>query len=227
LRWQHPQYGILAPDRFLPLLEETDSIFRIGHLVLQQACQQATAWRAKGITRVPVAINVSPRQLHDPRFPEAIARTLSETGLNADALEIEMTEASFLENRAETYRIVHELHQIGVGLTLDDFGSGQISIGYLSELPIRQLKIAQALVKNLGKTPRTTELIGAMIAVGKCLNLTAIAEGVETREQLETLDSLGCERIQGNYITPPVPVAEIVDFLRLHRDLSGRSSGDT
>jgi diguanylate cyclase (GGDEF)-like protein len=225
LRWQHPQYGTLAPERFLPVLEGTESIFILSHWVLQKACQQTIAWRAKGLCRVPVSINVSPRQLHDPRFPKTIARVLGETGLDANSLEIEMTETSFLENRAETYRIVHELHQIGVGLTLDDFGIGQSSIGYLNELPLQHLKIAQALVKTLGKTPQNTGLIRAAIAVGQAFNLSAIAEGVETSEQLETLQSLGCERIQGNFITSPISVAEMTDFLCVHRDLSGRLGG--
>ncbi|MEG3438348.1 EAL domain-containing protein [Pannus brasiliensis CCIBt3594] len=222
LRWKHPQYGPISPARFLPLLEETDSIFLLSRWVLQNACQQAICWRTNELLSTPISINVSPRQLHDPRFPEMVARVLSDTGLRANCLEIEMTETNFLVNRAETYRIIHELEQIGVGLSLDDFGIGQASIGYLGELPIQKLKIAQDLIKHIAKTRQNRSFVSAALALGKCFNQIVVAEGVETQQQLEILKGLGCERVQGHLISSPLPAPEIARFLAAHLGLSGK-----
>jgi diguanylate cyclase (GGDEF)-like protein len=223
LRWLHPQFGLIAPSRFLPLVEETDLILLLNRWVLENACQQVQKWQQQGLLYTSISVNISPRQFRDPQFLESLAKILQETKINPACLEIEVTETSLLENQLETTRILAELEKLGVSIALDDFGIGYGAISYLGQIPLKKIKIEQSFIKKLTANPEDTTFIKAAIALAKSFNLMAIAEGVETQQQLEILQELGCERIQGNRISCPLTVEEVTKFLGTHRTLSGRN----
>jgi EAL domain-containing protein (putative c-di-GMP-specific phosphodiesterase class I) len=223
LRWLHPQFGLIAPHRFLPLVEETELILLLNRWVLENACRQIQTWQQQGLLYTSISVNVSPRQFRDPQFLETLSDILQETKINPACLEIEITESSLLENRDETARILGKLTQLGVSLILDDFGSGYGSISYLGQISLKKLKIDQSFIKKLTANPQDTAFIIASLALAKSFNITAIAEGVETQQQLEILQELGCERIQGNRISSPLSVDEVTKFLDIHRTVSGQN----
>jgi diguanylate cyclase (GGDEF)-like protein len=223
LRWLHPQFGLIAPSRFLPLVEETDLILLLNRWVLENACQQVQKWQQQGLLYTSISVNISPRQFRDPQFLESLAKILQETKINPACLEIEVTETSLLENQLETTRILAELEKLGVSIVLDDFGTGYGAIAYLGQIPLKKIKIEQSFIKKLTANPEDTNFIKAAIALARSFNLMVIAEGVETQQQLEILQELGCERIQGNRISCPLTVEEVTKFLGTHRTLSGRN----
>lgn len=220
LRWLHPQFGLIAPHRFLPLVEESELILELNRWVLKNACQQAQIWQQRGLLYTPMSINLSPHQFRDPQFLTTLEEVLTETKIEPSSLEMEITETSLLENSSETSRILEELQKLGISIILDDFGSGYASIAYLSQFPLKKLKIEQSLTKKLTANPQDTRFISAALAIAKSFNLIAIAKGVETQQQLEILQELGCQRIQGNRISCPLALEEITKFLDLHRTLS-------
>jgi diguanylate cyclase (GGDEF)-like protein len=222
LRWLHPQFGLIAPNRFLPLVDETELILSLNRWILKNACQQAQIWQQQGLLYTSISINVSPQQFRDLQFLETLDNILSETKIDPSCLEIEITEASLLENQGETGRILGELAQLGVGIVLDDFGSGYGSISYLDQIPLKKLKIEQSFIKKLTANPQDTAFISAVLSLAKSFNLTVIAKGIETQQQLEILQELGCERIQGNRISCPLAVEEMTKFLSSHRILSAK-----
>jgi diguanylate cyclase (GGDEF)-like protein len=222
LRWLHPQFGLIAPNRFLPLVEETELILELNRWVLKNACQQAQIWQQQGLLYTTISINLSPHQFRDPQFLTTLEEVLSETKIDPSCLEMEITEASLLENTDETSRILGDLDKLGVSVALDDFGSGYASIAYLDQVPLKKLKIEQSLTKKLTANPQDTRFISSALAIAKSFNLMAIAKGVETQQQLEILQELGCESIQGNRISCPLAVEDMTKFLQTHRIRSVR-----
>ena len=220
LRWLHPQFGLIAPNRFLPLVEESELILELNRWVLKNACQQAQIWQQRGLLYTPISINLSPHQLRDPQLLTILKEVLTESKIGPFFLEMEITETSLLENSRETGRILGDLQELGISITLDDFGSGYASIAYLGQFPVKKLKIEQSLTKNLSNNPQDTRFISSLLAIAKSFNLIVIAKGVETQQQLEILQELGCERMQGNRISGPLAVEEITKFLHIHRSLS-------
>ncbi|AVQ74088.1 phytochrome-like protein cph2 [Microcystis aeruginosa NIES-2519] len=220
LRWLHPQFGLIAPHRFLPLVEESELIFELNRWVLKNACQQAQIWQQRGLLYTPLSINLSPHQLRDPQLLTILKEVLTESKIGPFFLEMEITETSLLENSRETSRILGDLQKLGISITLDDFGSGYASIAYLGQFPVKKLKIEQSLTKNLTNNPQDTRFIASLLAIAKGFNLIAIAKGVETQQQLEILQELGCERMQGNRISGPLAAEEMTKFLHIHRTLS-------
>ncbi|CCI06842.1 Similar to tr/Q4C1Z3/Q4C1Z3_CROWT GGDEF (fragment) [Microcystis aeruginosa PCC 7941] len=220
LCWLHPQFGLIPPNRFLPLVEESDLILELNRWVLKNACQQAQIWQQRGLLYTPISINLSPHQLRDPQLLTNLKEVLTETQIGPFFLEVEITETSLLENSRETGRILGDLQKLGISITLDDFGSGYASVAYLGQFPVKKLKIEQSLTKQLTDTPQDTRFISSLLAVAKSFNLIAIAKGVETQQQLEILQELGCERMQGNRISSPLAVEEMTTFLHTHRTLS-------
>ncbi|MDB9414324.1 EAL domain-containing protein [Microcystis aeruginosa] len=220
LRWLHPQFGLIPPNRFLPLVEESELILELNRWVLKNACQQAQIWQQRGLLYTPISINLSPHQLRDPQLLTNLKEVLTETKIGPFFLEVEITETSLLENSRETGRILGDLQKLGISITLDDFGSGYASIAYLGQFPVKKLKIEQSLTKKLTDAPQDTRFISSLLAIAKSFNLIAIAKGVETQQQLEILQELGCERIQGNRISSPLAVEEMTTFLHTHRTLS-------
>jgi EAL domain-containing protein (putative c-di-GMP-specific phosphodiesterase class I) len=158
--------------------------------------------------------------LRDPQLLTILKEVLTETQIGPFFLEMEITETSLLENSRETVRILGDLQELGIGITLDDFGSGYASIAYLGQFTVKKLKIEQSLTKNLRNNPQDTRFISSLLAIAKSFNLIVIAKGVETQQQLEILQELGCERMQGNRISGPLAVEEMTKFLHIHRSLS-------
>ncbi len=208
LRWKHPELGLIAPGRFIPLAEENGLIVPIGEWVLRTACRQNCDWQAAGLPPIRVAVNLSARQLRQPNLVEMVAQVLEETGLAARYLELEITETTVMKNVELTKTILYELHQMGVSMAMDDFGTGYSSLGYLKRFPFNTLKIDQSFVRDLTTDPNDKAIVAAIIAMGRVLNLKLVAEGVETKVQEHSLLSLDCEEMQGFLFSPPLPADE-------------------
>lgn len=205
LRWQRPGEDVIAPGRFIPLCEQTGLIVEIGLWVLRQACRQAMRWAASHPDGplVKVSVNVSPRQLRDGTFVDAVAETLASSGLPASSLILEITEGVFIRDMEIVLERLANLKDMGVRLALDDFGAGFSSLGYLSRMPIDILKLDRAFVAQLGST-NERGLLAGVVALARSLDLTTIAEGVETEEQARELQAAGCEYGQGFLFSRPM-----------------------
>lgn len=215
LRWRHPQHGLVPPDSFIPLAEETDLILSIGRWVLESACAQIKAWSGDDSTRyLRLAINVSSREFRQPDFVEEVKQVLADTGADPRRLKIELTESLVIDNVAETIARMEALKAVGVGFSLDDFGTGYSSLSYLKRLPLEQLKIDRSFIDDLAIDPNDDAIVQTIITMGHTLGLNVIAEGVETTEQLERLSQYGCTANQGFLFSRPVPLAEFEEFLR-------------
>ncbi|MGK7946607.1 MAG: EAL domain-containing protein [Microcystaceae cyanobacterium] len=219
LRWKHPQRGFINPPRFFPLLEQTELILPITKWILETACIQNQQWQGLGINRPPVSINISTRQFKHPEFLPLIDQALATTGLDPHWLELEITEETVLENLEQSRQIMQELKQLGVSLSLDDFGQGLVSIGYLQDLPIRKLKIERSRIHELTVDPKNTGMISTIINLGETFKLQVVAEGVETQQQVEILRNLNCEAMQGYRFCKPLPMEEATQFIQSHLQL--------
>ena len=206
LRWNHPGRGLLLPDLFVPLAEETGLIVPIGEWVLREACTQNQAWRTEGLPPITVSVNVSARQFRQGVLVDAVSRILAETGLDACFLEMELTESMIMHNADAVVATLRQLTALGVQLSVDDFGTGYSSLAYLKNLPIDTLKIDQSFVRDIvAGAPDHRVLARAIISIGHSLDLKVVAEGVETEAQLEYLRKHGCDEVQGYYFSEPVP----------------------
>jgi diguanylate cyclase (GGDEF)-like protein len=221
LRWQHPQKGAIPPHLFLPVVEKTDFTITLSQWVLETACRQNQAWQAAGLPFVPVTVNLSPRQFLNPELGKLLAQVLRETQLSPHWLELDITEKALLKDVSGTRRTLHDLHQWGIRLSLDDFGTGYASLNCLSQFPFDKLKISQIFIKKLTSKPEEKALIAAAIALGQSLNLSVVAEGVETQEQFDLLRHLQCQEIQGYWFNRPLPAGEVARVL----DRGGNSLG--
>jgi diguanylate cyclase (GGDEF)-like protein len=197
VRWNHAERGLLTPDSFIPLAEESDIIHLIGEWVLGDVCRQVNAWRNAGVKVVPVAINFSALQFRRANLVEGVASALARHGLEASNLEIELTENAIMQDPKEAAAILDQLHEMGVGISIDDFGTGYSSLNYLKRFPIDKLKIDRSFVEDLPYDLNDSAIVQAIINLAKSLRMTVIAEGVETKAQLDFLRSLGCESYQG------------------------------
>jgi EAL domain-containing protein (putative c-di-GMP-specific phosphodiesterase class I) len=215
VRWQHPQRGLVPPIDFIPLAEETGVILSMGRGVLEQACAQVARWRrdVPGASDLVLSVNISPRQFRHPRFPEDVRRVLDETGLPARALKLEITENAGLDNSDETVGIMRQLKALGVGIAIDDFGTGYSALSYLRYYPIDTLKLDLLFTGGVDSA-EDIAIVRAVIAFANSLNLTVIAEGIETDRQADQLRSLGCKLGQGYYFARPLPAPELERFLQ-------------
>lgn len=210
VRWEDDEIGVVSPDELIPIAEETGLINRIGSFMLEQACQQAVAWHNAGID-LKVSINSSVREFRDKNMAKSILETLNKTNCPAHLIQIEITEKFALEAEAET-SIIKQMRQLesqGIIFALDDFGTGYASFRYMQLLPIEILKIDQTFIHSLLQSDKTQRLIDGMVKFGKSMNLTVLAEGVETEEQKDLLVRYGCDIIQGYYISKPTEPEEI------------------
>ncbi|HVK56842.1 MAG TPA: EAL domain-containing protein, partial [Burkholderiales bacterium] len=221
IRWNHPEFGALPPDRFIALAEETGMIVAIGEWVLRTACVQAVAWRADGCGDVPVAVNLSARQFQQQNVPELVRRVLVETGLAAEYLELELKESLIMQDCEHVSEALQGLKTIGVALSLDDFGTGYSSLSLLKRFPIDVVKIDQTFIRDVTSNMDSASLIKAIIALAQSLNIKTVAEGVETTGQLTFLSASGCDGIQGYYFSRPLPSDEITALLREGKHLPG------
>ncbi len=208
IRWRHPQRGLVPPGQFISIAEECGLIVPIGRWVLREACRQARAWQLAGLPPLCVAINVSAVELRAPGFVAGVRATLKETGLEARYLELELTETVLIEDSRSVADVLKELKDIGVLLALDDFGTGYSNLSQLKRFPIDALKIDQSFVRDLAVDEDDAGIVTAVIGMGKSLHMRVVAEGVETREQLEILQEHGCPQGQGYYFCRPVPAEQ-------------------
>jgi diguanylate cyclase (GGDEF)-like protein len=213
IRWNHPVKGMLAPAVFLDMLEETGDITRVGRTLLKTACQQTASWHAAGFTDLDLAVNLSSKEFWHEGLLPGIQSTLAETGLPPRALQLELTEGIFMEDIDAAVNRIHELKALGITIAVDDFGTGYSSLAHLKRFPIDVLKIDRYFVKDVQDAPVNEALIGSILALSKGLNLGTVAEGVENREQLESLRKLGCQVVQGYLISRPVPAEQVITLL--------------
>ncbi|MDH0895864.1 MULTISPECIES: EAL domain-containing protein [unclassified Pseudomonas] len=204
LRWHHPLFGEIPPDRFIPLAEDNGMILQLGDWVLQEACRQMRSWQESHAPFGPLSVNLSGSQLRQPRLVERIAGTLDDFGLAASCLQLEITESFIMNQAEEALLVLHELKSLGLQLAIDDFGTGYSSLSYLKRLPLDILKIDKSFVLGLPGDPDDVAITRAIIALGRSLQMSVIAEGVETKAQETFLASEGCEQIQGYVISRPL-----------------------
>jgi diguanylate cyclase (GGDEF)-like protein len=207
LRWQHPRRGLVPPMEFISIAEESGLIVPIGEWVLLAACRQGVEWAAQGLSRVPIAVNVSPRQLRQPGLAKAAGAAIAATG-QGEYLHLELTESSIMEDPESAIRVLHELKALGLKLSIDDFGMGYSSMSYLNTLPMDQLKIDRSFLEAIKRSGDRVPLVDAIIGLGHSLGLVVVAEGVETDEQLEYLAWRKCDQAQGFLLGKPVPAEE-------------------
>ncbi len=214
LRWQHPQFGLIAPAEFIPLAEETGLIIPIGQWVIQTATAQIKAWQTDGLPQLRLAINLSPRQFMEPGVTDMIADTLKQSKLEPCYLELEITENLIMDDLENTVNTLQVLKSMGVKLAIDDFGTGYSSLSYLKRFPIDRLKIDKSFVRDIDTNPDDAAISSAVIAMAHNMKLKVIAEGVETEAQLNYLKSRSCDEVQGYYFSRPLPANEIAAVLR-------------
>jgi diguanylate cyclase (GGDEF)-like protein/PAS domain S-box-containing protein len=205
LRWTHPQFGNISPAKFVPLAEEARLIAPIGEWVLRTACEEAARWDLP----VRIAINVSPEQLHNPAFVSIVAQALAQSGLRPDRLELEVTESVFMREGTVAVEVLEKILDLGVRLSLDDFGTGYSSLGYLAHTRFSSIKIDRSFVQSASKgTKEAIAIIRAVVALADSLGMATTAEGVETEEEHQMVQQLGCTKVQGYYFGRPLPVQE-------------------
>ena len=214
LRWQHPELGLVPPDKFIRIAENSGLIMPIGEWVLRTACSQARKWQDEGLLAVAVAVNVSAVQFRQEGFCELIKRVLNETGLAPQYLELELTEGLLLSNADVTLSVLQELKAMGLTLAIDDFGTGYSSLSYLKQFPVGKLKIDRSFVRDIAVNPDDAAITAAIISMARSLNLKLIAEGVVDEAQMSFLRAHRCDEIQGYYFSKPLGSEEAADKLR-------------
>lgn len=217
VRWQHPELGLIAPDRFIPLSEETGLIVSIGEWVLRTACQQWVKWHKQGLELRRIAVNLSGRQIQQKELPEMVQRILEETGCPAHALELEITESFLMQHPQQSIAVLQKIKGLGVELSIDDFGTGHSSLNYLKRFPVNRLKIDRSFVADVPQDEEDNALVKAIIAIGKSLKLNVIAEGIETLDQSNFLTQNGCDEGQGYLYSRPVDANQIESMLKNNR----------
>jgi diguanylate cyclase (GGDEF)-like protein len=215
VRWRHPTRGIVPPDEFIPVAEESGLIVPLSDLVMRQALRQIAKWWKAGCRDLRVAVNVSGAQFEAPGFPDWVFAHLDEAGLPGACLELEITESLLMVDEAAAALAVRAVRELGVHVAIDDFGTGYSSLAYLKHFPIEALKIDRSFVADLGRDSNDAAICAAIIAMGRQLGLKIVAEGVETQEQLQFLATHGCTLAQGFYIARPVEAAEMEKLLRI------------
>jgi EAL domain-containing protein (putative c-di-GMP-specific phosphodiesterase class I) len=214
IRWQHPQRGLLGPDDFLPVAEARRQILDIGGWVMREALAQAAAWRAAGLTDVPVAVNLSTPQFRMPGFVEAVRAALGEAGCRGEQLELELTERMLVDDLDDVRATLLRLRTLGVRLAIDDFGTGYSSLVHLKSLPIQRLKIDRSFIKDLPADAGSAAISRAVIQLGMSLGLAVVAEGVETEAQRDWCLAQGCREVQGHLSGPPMEAAAFERWMR-------------
>ena len=213
LRWHHPQFGAISPAEFIPIAEETGMILAIGQWVLESACEQTRRWLDLGVVPLRVAVNLSARQFRQSDLVRQVASALQRSGLAPGALELEITESAFIDNIDAAVTQAQALKELGIKLSLDDFGTGYSSLAYLSRFPFDKLKIDQGFVHDITENPVNAAIATAAIVMARSLNLTVLAEGVETEAQARFLRSRRCDSMQGYLFSRPLPPAEFERLL--------------
>ncbi|WP_320416775.1 EAL domain-containing protein [Candidatus Nitrotoga sp. AM1P] len=222
LRWQHSARGLVGPDEFIPLLEETGLIVPVGEWVLTTACAQLRCWHDEGLGTPSMAVNVSERQIHVADLCETVRQALAASGLAPIYLELELTESQLMKDVDGVIGVLERIKEIGVKITVDDFGTGYSSLAYLKRFPIDSLKVDKAFVQDIIADPNDVSITRAIITLAHNLKLKVVAEGVETQGQLGLLIANHCDEVQGYYFSRPLPVEEATALLREGRSLDSR-----
>lgn len=213
LRWEHPDLGLVAPMQFIPAAEESSLMLPIGKWVLRTACAQNVAWQKAGAPRLKIAVNLTGRQFFDEHLIEDVTAVLTSTGMDAHLLEFEISERLLIHDVESTLRVLSRLKSLGIGIAIDDFGTGYSSLATLQRFPLNTIKIDRSLVAGLCAGAQNMEFAESVIAMGKNLSLTVVAQGVETREQAEFLREHACDELQGFYLNRPLPPDEFAKLL--------------
>lgn len=217
IRWHHPKFGAVSPTEFIPLAESSGLIMAIGEWVLRTAIRQMKDWLDKGFEISTVAVNLSAVQFRHPNLTEVVMKALSVSGLAPHHLELELTEGVAMENPVAAIAMMDKLHENGIRMSIDDFGIGHSSLGYLKRFRVNKLKIDRAFVRDIPTDRDDTALVGAVISLASSLGLRTVAEGVENEQQLAFLRSHGCDEIQGHYFSQALPAADMEAFLQINR----------
>jgi diguanylate cyclase (GGDEF)-like protein len=211
LRWKHPTRGTISPADFIPVAEETGLIIPLGEWVLRTACNETAKWPKD----IKVAVNLSPAQLKSRNLMDIVTSALEESGLPAMRLQLEITESVLMDNTFGTLATLHKLRELGVQIAMDDFGTGYSSLSYLRSFPFDKIKIDRSFIQDISSAAEPLAIVHAVAGLAKCLNMVSTAEGVETRQQMETLQNVGCTEMQGYFFSKAKPAAEIIeDFLK-------------
>ena len=213
LRWQHPEIGLVSPDKFIPLAEQSGLIQAIGKWVLRTACHQAKAWQDQGLARVRMSVNLSGRQLARADIVDEVREVLEATGLSPAYLELELTETSVMTQAGQAASTLDALRALGTTIAIDDFGTGYSSLAYLKRFPVDRLKIDRSFVRDIPQDANDVALAKAIIALAQSLSLEVVAESVETEEQRELLKAIGCQEMQGFLISAARPASDLADLL--------------
>ncbi len=220
LRWNHPEKGLIQPAKFIPVAEESGLIVAIGDWVLREACRQLRAWQLSGLPPLRIAVNLSARQFREPHLPQRIAGIMAECGLeNREALEVEITESLLMKNVEVASDMLKQLSDMGIRISVDDFGTGYSSLSYLQHFCLHALKVDQSFVRDITTGGDGAVIAGVIVDLAHKLKLSVIAEGVETLAQLQYLEQIGCDEIQGFYFSRPVPAAAFEALVREGREL--------
>ena len=214
VRWKDPERGLVSPAEFIPIAEESNLILALGNWVALEACAQLQRWRDAGLVCKPVSINVSARQLTSPNFRHTLIKSMQQHQIDHSLIAIELTESTMIGDDATIKHELNELRNMGIELQIDDFGTGYSSLSQLQTLDIDVLKIDQSFVQALNRNEEGIALCKAMISIGKTLKIIVVAEGIETPQQLQTLQLLGCDEVQGYLISPPLPAEKMVAMLQ-------------
>jgi diguanylate cyclase (GGDEF)-like protein/PAS domain S-box-containing protein len=210
VRWQMPGRGLVSPAEFLPRAEQTGLILPINEWVLREACREAATWQRRGLPPLRIGVNLSSIQFQKQSVPLLVARVLADTGLDPRRLDLELTESMLLEQTDAVVRDLQQLRELGVGISIDDFGTRYSSLTYVKHFPIDRLKIDQSFVRDLGSNPHDAAIVRAVVSLGHSLELEVIAEGVESAEQVALLQAEGCDEVQGYFFGKPMPSGEFV-----------------
>jgi diguanylate cyclase (GGDEF)-like protein len=217
LRWQHPELGWVSPEVFIPLAMEVGLMDDMGLWVLQQVCEQLVKWRAAGVAIPVIAVNVSGRQFKSGRLIQQVRKVLQDTGVSPEALEIEVSESTLIDNVEEVLDQLNQLKQTGVTIALDDFGAGYFSLMHLKRLPLDLLKIDPSFIRDLGRDEGSDSIVHSIISLAHALRMVVVAEGVKTEPQANLLRSWGCEQIQGYYFSRPLAATELEEIMGYSR----------
>ena len=213
LRWKHPERGFIPPAQFIPIAEDTGLILPIGQWVLREACKQSREWLDAGFAPTPMAVNISAVEFRSKNFVESVRAALNESRLEPHCLELELTESVLMKHAESTVAMLKALKAIGVQLTVDDFGTGYSSLSYLRQFPVDSLKVDQSFVHEISSQRDDAVIVKAVISMGNSLKKRVIAEGVETREQMDFLTAEGCEEAQGYYFNRPMEADQFAKLL--------------
>jgi EAL domain-containing protein (putative c-di-GMP-specific phosphodiesterase class I) len=214
IRWRHPERGMVSPGLFIPAAEACGLILPIGDWVLEQACTQARAWREQGLPALIIGVNVSAQQFIGGDLVDKVAAAIAAHGLPPDQLKLEITESMMMQDVELGIAVMEKLAALGVRISLDDFGTGYSSLSNLKRFPLSELKIDQSFVRMLAPDTQDAAIVKTIIALGRDLRLSLIAEGVETQAQQEFLTAAGCDALQGYHIGRPMPAADLAARLR-------------